>query len=81
MNAARTVEGEAVWQLVLSLGGQIRAQILPGRGLIVTGYDMTAALAMADAAGIDRALALAVLPEVEAVMVRDMNKSQGGGDG
>lgn len=39
----------------------------------MTGLDMGAALAMADAAGIDRLAAVELLPEVEAQMVRGVN--------
>ena len=39
----------------------------------VLGLDMTAALAMADALGIDLLACAELLPEVEAMMVRGLN--------
>ena len=50
------------------LGGQIRA--VPG---VVLGWDMSAALAMADALGVDRRAAAEFLPVIEAVMARHLN--------
>ena len=69
MNAPRTYEGWQVWDLAGRLGGQIRA--VPG---VVLGWDMSAALAMADALGIDPRAAVEVLPVLEAVMVRKLNE-------
>ncbi len=57
-----------MWELATRLGGQVRA--MPGA---VIGFDMTAALAMARAAGVDEALASEMLPAIEAAMVRQMN--------
>ncbi|HMM72777.1 MAG TPA: hypothetical protein PKC22_11275 [Rhodocyclaceae bacterium] len=37
------------------------------------GWDMTAALAMASALGVDPLIAAECLPEIEAVMVRKLN--------
>jgi hypothetical protein len=68
VNAPRTHEGWQVWDLAGRLGGQIRA--VPG---VVLGWDMGAALAMADALGVDRRAAAELLPVLEAVMVRKLN--------
>lgn len=51
------------------LGGQLRA--IPGA---VLGLDMSAALAMAQALGIDMLVAAELLPAIEAVMVRKLNE-------
>jgi hypothetical protein len=40
----------------------------------VLGWDMGAALAMAQALGIDTLVAAELLPEIEAVMVRKLNE-------
>jgi len=40
---------------------------------VVLGWDMSAALAMADALGVDRSAAAELLPVLEAVMVRKLN--------
>jgi hypothetical protein len=53
----------------LRLGGQLRA--IPGA---ILGWDMTAAIVLADALGADRAAAAELLPAVEAVMVRKLNE-------
>lgn len=58
------------------LGGQLRVS-----GAAVIGFDFTAALAMADALGTDRRAVAELLPEIEAAMVRALNKQQGGRDG
>jgi hypothetical protein len=51
------------------LGGQLRA--IPGA---VLGLDMGAALAMAQALGVDALVAAELLPAIEAVMVRKLNE-------
>jgi hypothetical protein len=43
------------------------------------GLDMTAALAMASALGVDTLVAAELLPEVEAMMVRGLNARIGAG--
>ena len=53
----------------MRLGGQLRA--IPGA---ILGWDMTAAIVLADALGADRAAAAELLPAVEAVMVRKLNE-------
>ena len=74
---AHTPEGWQVWDLVGRLGGQLR--VIPGA---VLGWDMGAALAMAQALGIDTLIAAELLPEIEAVMVRKLNEQmEGGRDG
>jgi hypothetical protein len=45
----------------------------------VLGLDMTTALAMADALGVDTLVAAELLPEVEAMMVRGLNARIGAG--
>jgi len=57
-----------VWHLVERLGGQIRA--MPGA---VLGWDMTAALALGRALGVPERAMGELLPEIEAVMVRQVN--------
>ena len=52
--------------------------MLPGA---VLGCDMSAALAMAQALGIDLLIAAELLPEIEAVMVRKLNEQIGEGHG
>ncbi len=76
MNCPQTQDGWQVWDLVGRLGGQLR--VIPGA---VLGWDMGAALAMANALGIDALIAAELLPEVEAVMVRKLNEQIGDGHG
>jgi hypothetical protein len=53
--------------------------VIPGA---VLGWDMGAALAMAQALGIDPLIAAELLPEIEAVIVRKLNEQmEGGRDG
>ena len=53
--------------------------MIPGA---VLGWDMGAALAMAQALGIDTLITAELLPEIEAVMVRKLNEQmEGGRDG
>jgi len=52
--------------------------VIPGA---VLGWDMGAALAMAQALGIDALTAAELLPEIEAVMVRKLNEQIGDGNG
>lgn len=49
-------------------------------GTIVLGWDMTAALAMARALGVDPLIAAECLPEIEAAMVRKLNEQMASGD-
>jgi hypothetical protein len=77
VNRPETSDGWRIWDLVLRLGGQLRA--IPGA---VLGWDMGAALAMARALGIEPVVAAEFLPEVEAVMVRTLNaRIEDGRDG
>ena len=46
---------------------------------VVVGWDMTAALAMASALGLDPLIAAECLPEIEAVMVRKINEQMEAG--
>jgi hypothetical protein len=64
-----TLDGWQVWDLAQRLGGQLRA--IPG---VVIGWDMGAALAMADALGVPPAAAAELLPVIEAVMVSKLNE-------
>lgn len=41
-------------------------------GTVVTGWDMTAVLAMGEAMGLPRELVVDVMPEIEAMMVRKL---------
>jgi hypothetical protein len=61
-----------VWDLVGRLGGQLRAT-----KQIILGWDMGAALAMARALGINGLVAIELLPEIEAVMVKKVNERIG----
>lgn len=76
MNRPKTEDGWQIWDLVGRLGGQLR--VIPGA---VLGWDMGAALAMANALGIDALIAAELLPEIEAVMVRKLNEQIGDGHG
>ncbi len=49
-------------------------------GATVLGWDMTAALAMARALGVDPLVAAECLPEIEAVMVRKLNEQMASGE-
>lgn len=60
-----------MWSLVRRLDGQVRAY--EGR---VIGWDMTAALAMAQVMGCARA-AVWLLPIIEPVMAREINNQRG----
>jgi hypothetical protein len=63
--------------LVGRLGGQLR--VAPGA---VLGWDMGAALTLAQALGINPLIAAELLPEIEAVMVRKLNEQmEGSSDG
>jgi hypothetical protein len=73
LNAPRTLEGWQVWDLAGRLGGQIRA--VPG---VVLGWDMSAALAMGHALGVDARAVAELLPVIEAVMVRHLNSEMDG---
>jgi hypothetical protein len=46
----------------------------------VLGWDMAAAIAMAQALGINTLVAAELLPEIEAVMVRKVNEQIGDGN-
>ena len=72
MNRPQTFEGVQVWDLVGRLGGQLRAT-----RQIILGWDMGAALAMARALGINGLVAMELLPEIEAVMVKKVNERIG----
>ena len=49
-------------------------------GATVLGWDMTPALAMASALGVDPLIAAECLPEIEAVMVRKLNEQMASGE-
>lgn len=71
-----------MWDLAQRLGGQLR--VVPGDGArppVVLGWDMAAALALADALGVDRRAAAELLPEIEAVMARKLNEQVRGAHG
>ncbi|MCV2449795.1 hypothetical protein, partial [Paracoccus sp. DMF] len=73
LNRPQTVEGWQVWDLTQRLGGQLR--IAPGA---VIGWDMGAALSLAQALGINPLITAELLPEIEAVMVRKLNEQMEG---
>ena len=79
MNRPQTPEGWQVWDLAQRLTGQLRVATSMG-GTMVLGWDMTAALAMASALGVDPLIAAECLPEIEAVMVRKLNEQMASGD-
>ena len=60
--------------MVSRLGGQLR--VIPGA---VLGWDMGAALSLAQALGVNTLIAAELLPEIEAVMVRKLNEQMAGG--
>jgi hypothetical protein len=72
VNRPQTFEGVQIWDLVGRLGGQLRAT-----RQIILGWDMGAALAMARALGINGLVAMELLPEIEAVMVKKVNERIG----
>ena len=63
------MEGAAVWDLALKLGGQLR--VVPGA---VLGWDLGAAMALAQALGVNPLAAAEILPAIEAVAVRAINE-------
>ena len=79
MNRPETAEGWQVWDLAQRLTGQLRIAAGMGGGAVI-GWDMTAALAMAQALGVDPLIAAECLPEIEAVMVRKLNEQMASGD-
>ena len=76
MNWPVSHDGWQVWDLVCRLGGQMRVA-----GKAVIGWDMSAALAMARALGLNPMVAAELLPALEAVMVRRINEKIGAEDG
>ena len=76
MNRPQTFEGAQVWDLVGRLGGQLRAT-----QQTILGWDMGAALSMAQALGVNSLAAMELLPEIEAVMVKRVNEQSGAPDG
>jgi len=58
-----------VWDLATRMGGQLRA--VPGG---VVGWDLTAALALADALGVNLLVAAEILPAIEAAAVAAINR-------
>jgi len=58
-----------VWRLTGLIEGQLR--VIPGA---VVGFDLTAALAAADAIGLDRGAVVELLPVIEARMVAAVNR-------
>ena len=79
MNAARSVEGAGVWDLALKLGGQLR--VVPGAPAAVIGWDLGAAMALAQALGVNPLVAAEILPAIEAVAVRAINEQLRSGHG
>lgn len=76
MNRPLTLDGWQVWDLVGRLGGQMRVA-----GKAVLGWDMGAAMALAQALGLNPMVVAELLPALEAVMVRRMNEKIGDSDG
>ncbi|UOM36722.1 hypothetical protein [Acuticoccus sp. I52.16.1] len=61
-----------MWDLAQRMGGQVR--VVPGG---IVGWDMTAALAMADALSVSTLAAAEMLPALEAAAVTAINKQIG----
>ena len=79
MSHPLTLEGWQIWDLAQRLTGQLRLAAGMGGGAVI-GWDMTAALAMARALGVNPLIAAECLPEIEAVMVRKLNEQMASGD-
>ncbi len=72
MNEPLTLEGWQVWDLALRMGGQLRvATGLPG--VVVIGWDLGTALALAAALGVPALAAAELLPAIEAAAVAGLN--------
>ena len=69
LNQPTSHDGWQVWDLVGRLGGQMRVA-----GKAVIGWDMSAALALAQALGLNPMVVAELRPELEAVMVRRINE-------
>ncbi len=76
MNRPETPEGWQIWDLVLRLGGQVRMVAGMG-GAAFVGWDMAAALALAEALNVDPAMVAEILPAVEQAAMRKMNEMRG----
>lgn len=76
MNAPKTVEGAAVWELFQSMTGQVRVS----RGLVI-GVEMGTAFQIADALGVNKFALAELFPRIEAVIVRSMNEAIRAGSG
>lgn len=76
MNRPESWEGWQVWDLARKMQGQLRA--VPGA---VIGWDIGAGLALGAALGVCPVAAAELLPEIEAVAVREMNKAAEQADG
>ena len=76
LNQPQTHDGWQVWDLIGRLGGQLRVA-----GKAVIGWDMGAALALAQVLGLNPMVVAELLPELEAVMVRRINEKIGVEDG
>ena len=76
VNRPETPEGWQIWDLVLRLGGQVRMVAGMG-GAAFVGWDMAAALALAEALNVDPAMVAEILPAVEQAAMRKMNEMRG----
>jgi hypothetical protein len=65
-----------VWDLAQRMGGQIRA--VPGG---VVGWDLSAALGLADALGVNLLVAAEILPAIEPAVVAAINQQIGAENG
>lgn len=69
-----TLEGWQVWDMVQRLGGQVRVAGGMSGGAVL-GWDMAAALQLGTALGLSPLILAELLPPIEAVMVRKINKT------
>ena len=72
LNRPQTLEGWQVWDLALRLGGQLRA--IPGA---VLGWDLGAASRWRPRSASSRSLAAELLPEIEAIAIRQHQRTHG----
>lgn len=65
----RSLEGAAVWDLVLRLGGQLRVA-----GTRIIGLDLQATFVLAEALGVNKTALAEFFPRIESAIVRRVNE-------